>query len=151
MCIRDRLLHVSRFSGVVTHAVKSAGKIDHRPGIRDTITILLENIGAADTQQGELLGRYVSVNGKIGRHRRRIRSIQPIQAGYQESDTETHVRRIIRTGRYAPVELLFEGAVHVRPAVIIDDAGDEILFVTGDGILDVYKRQTWNGRPPNSG
>ena len=122
---RGEVLRVTLFAGLVAHAVEGSGEVDERSRVAQPLFVLVVDVVAREAQQDEFLGREVAVDRDVRRCGDRVGAVEPVEARQQESDAESHVRRVVGAGSDAPVDLLFEGPIDVRAAVIVDDAADE--------------------------
>ena len=122
---RGEVLGVTLLAGVVTHAVEGAGEVDECARVAQPLFVVVVDVVARETQQHEFFGREVAVNRNVRRCGDRVGAVEPVEARQQKPDAEAHVRGVVGTRGDAPVDLLFESAVHVRAAVIVDDAADQ--------------------------
>ena len=122
---RGEVLGVTLLAGVVTHAVEGAGEVDECARVAQPLFVVVVDVVARKAQQHEFLGREVAVNRNVRRCGDRVGAVEPVESRQQESDAEAYVRGVVGSRGDAPVDLLFEGAVHVRTAVIVDDAADQ--------------------------
>ena len=128
---RGEALRIALRAVVVTHAVEGAGKIDESARVAQPLFVVVEDVVAREAKQDEFLGRHVAVDRDVRGGRDRVGAVEPVEARQQESDAESHVRRVVGAGSDAPVDLFLERAVDVRLAVIVDDAAQQAVPFRG--------------------
>ncbi len=129
---RGEVLRVARLAIAVADAVEGAGEVDEGSRVAQPLAVVVEDVVAREAQQHEFLGREVAVDGDVRRSRDRVGAVESVEARQQEADAEAHVRRVVGAGGDAPVDLLFEGAVFVRVAVVVDDAPEQPRALGGE-------------------